>query len=123
MAASALRLVLPAAQLASAAELAAATTRAAAQRMAAGEVRLVLANASHYMTVLGHLSIAWTWLWQAVVATRALPSASDLDRPFYQGKLQACRFFFATELPLIEHAARLVSDADDSAFAMQDQWF
>lgn len=113
----------PAAQLLAAVELAAATTRAAAKRMAAGEVRLVLANASHYMTVLGHLSIAWTWLWQAVVATRALPNANDLDRPFYQGKLQACRFFFATELPLVEHAARLVSGADDSAFAMQDAWF
>ena len=113
----------PAAQLLAAVELAAATTRAAAQRMAAGEVRLVLANASHYMTLLGHLSIAWTWLWQAVIATRALPDANDLDRPFYQGKLQACRFFFATELPLVEHAARLVSAADDSAFAMQDAWF
>ncbi len=110
-------------QLATAAELAAATTRAAGARMAAGDVRLVLANAAHYMTLMGHLSIAWTWLWQAVVASRALPGANDLDQSFYAGKLQACRFFFATELPTVEHAARLVSSADDSAFAMQDAWF
>ncbi len=112
-----------AAQLSAAVELTAATTRAAAKRMAEGDVRLVLANASHYMTLLGHVSIAWTWLWQAVVAIRALPGANDLDRPFYEGKLQACRFFFATELPLVEQAARLVSGADDSAFAMRDEWF
>jgi len=110
-------------QLGASAELASATTRVAGQRMAAGEVRLVLANAAHYMTLLGHLSIAWVWLWQATIAARALPSAKAVDQPFYEGKLQACRFFFATELPLIEHAARLVSHADDSAFAMRDEWF
>ena len=63
-----------AAQLGAGAKLAGETTRAAGQRMAAGEVRLTLANASHYMTLLGHLSIAWMWLWQAVVAVRALPN-------------------------------------------------
>ena len=116
-------------------------TAAAGKRMAAGQVRQVLANAQHYMTVLGHLCIAWTWLWQALVAQRALtasaasseerapgaprasPDASGVDIDFYRGKLQACRFFFATELPLIEHAARLVREADSSAFDMRAQWF
>jgi butyryl-CoA dehydrogenase len=112
-----------AAQLAAGAKLAGETTRAAGQCMAAGEIRLTLANASHYMTLLGHLSIGWMWLWQAVVAARALPTASETDRAFYQGKLQACRFFFATELPQIELAARLVSEAEPSAYAMRDEWF
>jgi alkylation response protein AidB-like acyl-CoA dehydrogenase len=112
-----------AAQLGAAAELAGKTTHIAGQRMAAGEVRQVLANAQHYMTVLGHLSIAWIWLWQACVAARALPTANTVDQPFYEGKLQACRFFYATELPQIELAARLVSGVDDSAFAMRDEWF
>jgi butyryl-CoA dehydrogenase len=52
-----------------------------------------------------------------------LPDASAHDRAFYEGKLQACRFFFATELPQIELAARLVSAADSSAYAMRDEWF
>ena len=112
-----------AAQLGAAAELAGKTSRIAGQRMAAGEVRQVLANAQHYMTLLGHLSIAWVWLWQATIAARALPSANAIDQPFYEGKLQACRFFYATELPLIEHAAKLVSQVDDTAFAMRDEWF
>jgi hypothetical protein len=116
-------LVPMATQLGQAARLAAETTRHAAKRMQGGEVREVLANASHYMTLLGHLAIGWVWLQQAVLAQRALPEASAADQAFYQGKLQACRFFFAAELPQIELAARLVSEADDSAFAMQDEWF
>ena len=44
-------------------------------------------------------------------------------RESYEGKLQACRFFFATELPQIELAARLVSEAEPSAYAMRDEWY
>jgi alkylation response protein AidB-like acyl-CoA dehydrogenase len=110
-------------QLAIAAKHAIDATRAAGKRMAEGDVRLALANASHYMTVLGHLAIGWVWLQQATIAQRQLPDATGDDRDFYAGKLQACRFFFATELPLIEHAARLVRDAEPSAFDMQAEWF
>ena len=112
-----------ASQLLAGVKLAEETTQAVAKRMAAGEVRLALANADHYMTLLGQLCIAWCWLQSAVVAQRALPGATVADAEFYRGKLQACRFFFATELPQIELAARLVSEAEASAYAMEDQWF
>jgi butyryl-CoA dehydrogenase len=98
-------------------------THGTGKRMQAGDARLALANASHYMTALGHLTIGWLWLWQAVVAQRGQAQASDTDRDFYAGKLQACRFFFATELPIAEHAARLVRDAEPSAFDMRPEWF
>lgn len=110
-------------QLAIAAKHAIDATRAAGKRMAEGDVRRALANASHYMTALGHLAIGWVWLQQATIAQRQLPNATGDDRDFYAGKLQACRFFFATELPLVEHAARLVRDAEPSAFDMQAEWF
>jgi butyryl-CoA dehydrogenase len=109
-------------QLGAAAKLAVDATRAAGARMAAGDTRLALANASHYMTALGHVVIGWMWLWQASVARRTAP-ATDADRDFLAGKLQACRFFFATELPLVEHHARLVRDAEPSAFDMRAEWF
>ena len=83
----------------------------------------VLANAQHYMTVLGHVAIGWMWLWQATVAQRALPTARGADADFYRGKLQAARWFFACELPQVELAARLVREADDSAFGMKAEWF
>jgi hypothetical protein len=63
------------------------------------------------------------WLRSAMVASRALPAASTADADFYRGKLQACRFFFACELPQIELAGRLVRDADASALAMEPAWF
>jgi len=111
------------AQLLEGVKLAERSTQAVAARMAKGEVRLALANAGHYMTLLGHLTIGWFWLQSAAIALRALPQAAGDDDAFYRGKLQACRFFFATELPQIELAARLVSGADASAFEMADAWF
>jgi alkylation response protein AidB-like acyl-CoA dehydrogenase len=110
-------------QLATAATLAGEATRAAGARMQAGEVRRTLANAAHYMTLLGHLTIGWMWLQQAMVAQAALCGDPGSDSDFYSGKLQACRFFFATELPLVEHAARLVREADASAVDMRGEWF
>ena len=111
------------AQLLAGAKLAEETTQAVAKRMMSGEVRLALANAQHYMTLLGHLSIGWMWLQSALIAQRALPAANATDANFYRGKLQACRFFFASELPQIELAAKLVREADSSAYAMEDGWF
>ena len=110
-------------QLLAGVRLASEATQAVGQRMAAGEVRLALANAHHYMTVLGHLVIGWLWLRSAVIAQRALANASAVDADFYRGKLQACRFFFAHELPQIGLAARLVREAEPSAFEMKEAWF
>jgi butyryl-CoA dehydrogenase len=114
-----------AAELADAATACGEATRAAGQRMGSGAVRLALANAQHYMTALGHTVIGWMWLRQALAAERALArgALAPGDEAFYRGKLQACRFFFATELPLVHHAARLVAEAEPSAYEMQDAWF
>jgi len=98
-----------------------AATRAAGSQMASGELRLALANAQHYMSALGHVTIGWIWLWQAVGAARATAAAHDAD--FYQGKIHTCRWFFAVELPQVAHWAQLVIDAEPSAMAMQEAWF
>jgi butyryl-CoA dehydrogenase len=111
-----------AAQLGKAALLVRDTTVAAGQRMAAGSVREVLANAGHYLQLLGHTVVAWGWLRMALAAQRARADGRA-DADFHDGKLQACRFFFATELPQVELAARLVAQVDDSAYAMRDGWF
>lgn len=99
------------------------TTSAVGRCLREGQVRLGLANASHYMTLLGHVTVAWMWLRQAEVATRALTTTSPVDEPFYRGKLQACRFFFAHELPAVEHSARLLQQLDRTALDMQPEWF
>ncbi|MDZ4348458.1 MAG: acyl-CoA dehydrogenase [Xanthomonadaceae bacterium] len=101
------------------------TTAALGTTFAAGQIRLGLANASHYMTLLGHVVIAWTWLWQALEAHRALAEAGAgaVDADFLNGKLHACRFFFGQELPLVEHSARILAQGEDSAFTMAPGWF
>lgn len=96
------------------------TSAAAGRRMAGGEVREVLANASHYLLLLGHTVVAWGWLRMALAAANGRVAGSEM---FYAGKLQACRCFFATELPQIELAARLVAQADRSAYDMDERWF
>jgi len=94
-------------------------TRVAAERMAAGDARAVLANATHYMTALSTLTVAWLWLWMAEAATRN----PALDEDFRAGKRQACRFWFATEFAQVESATRLVGEVDRSALDMQSGWF
>ncbi len=93
------------------------TTRVLTACLAAGRARLALANAAHYLTLVGHVLIAWTWLRQAQVAVRALASAAGHDHDFYQGKINACRFFFRHELPTVLPLARLLQALDDTTLA------
>jgi butyryl-CoA dehydrogenase len=99
------------------------TTRVLAERMAAGELRLALANASLYLTLVGHALIAWIWLRQALVASAALDDASGADQEFYAGKLAACRYFFRYELPMVQSHARLLQALDDTTLAMRAEQF
>ena len=99
------------------------TTQVLAARMAQGDVRLALANASLYLTLVGHALVAWIWLKQALIASRALPTANAGDLDFYQGKLAACRYFFRYELPMVQSHARLLQDLDDTMLAMQPNHF
>ena len=99
------------------------TTQALATCLGSGRVSLGLANASYYLTLVGHSLIAWVWLKQALVAERALASAAAHDIDFYQGKLAACRFFFRYELPATGHCAALLQSLDDTTMAMRPECF
>ena len=57
------------------------------------------ANATLYLDAFGHIVIAWIWLRQAIAAAQA-QRRDPGDRPdFMDGKLRACRYFHAYELP------------------------
>ncbi|KAF0810303.1 acyl-CoA dehydrogenase [Alcanivorax sp. S71-1-4] len=94
--------------------LAGDTTATLGQALARGEIRLGLANASHYLTLIGHLCVGWMWLKQAQVASEKHPRASDTDADFLEGKILACEFFFRHELPIIRHSAALLKSLDDT---------
>ncbi|MEO8937875.1 MAG: acyl-CoA dehydrogenase [Burkholderiaceae bacterium] len=93
---------------------------------AAGDTNLTLANATVYLEAFGHIVIAWMWLEQALVAGRNMRGRSDehgSDDDFYRGKLAACRYFFAFELPKVAPMLDLLASLDDTTLTMQDAWF
>ncbi len=84
----------------------------------------VLANASCYLHLFGHIAVAWMWLRQANVAAKALEAANtDAERNFYQGKLQAAQYFFHWELPTVAQDIVLLRNQDDSCLNMKPEWF
>lgn len=85
-----------------------------------------LANAALFMDMCGRLLFAWIWLKQAVCARRKLLSRellSPADTAFYRGKLKACQYFFAYELPLIVSQSELLMRLDMTFVDMDDAWF
>ena len=74
---------------------------------------LYLANATTYLDMMGHLSIAWIWLRMAMAAQARLQSAkSQHERDFLTGKLVACRYFYRYEAPAIEGWCALLRKLD-----------
>ena len=86
-----------------------------------------LANASLYLDMFGRVTMAWIWLRQALAACRALDDAKQAlvqsEQDFYQGKLQAARFYIEWELPHTIQQAALLSNNNQLCFGMQDQFF
>jgi len=60
-----------------------------------------LANAAAYLEAFGHVVVAWLWLDQARLAAAALAAATGPEQDFYRGKLAACAYFYAWELPRV----------------------
>jgi alkylation response protein AidB-like acyl-CoA dehydrogenase len=86
---------------------------------AAENIELTLANASIYLEAFGHVVMAWMWIEQALVATRAANRHGD----FYRGKLQACQYFIQWELPKVRPMLNLLEALDATTLHMRDAWF
>jgi alkylation response protein AidB-like acyl-CoA dehydrogenase len=85
----------------------------------AGDLNKTLANASLYLEAFGHLVVAWIWLEQALLTL----GKNGQDADFYNGKRQACAFFFKWELPKIHPQLDLLESIDTTTLDMQDAWF
>ncbi|WP_342243656.1 acyl-CoA dehydrogenase [Pseudomonas sp. OTU5201] len=88
-----------------------------------GKVNQALANSALYLKVFGHTVIGWRWLEQAIRAEQGLARGNAADADFYQGKLQAARYFLTWEVPGCHHELTLLEARDDTCLAMQDNWF
>jgi butyryl-CoA dehydrogenase len=91
--------------------------------LALGKVNATLANSALYLKVFGHTVIGWRWLEQAVHAQHGLENGNPADTDFYQGKLQAARYFLTWEVPSCHHELALLEARDDSCLSMQESWF
>ncbi|MEM1187129.1 MAG: acyl-CoA dehydrogenase C-terminal domain-containing protein [Pseudomonadota bacterium] len=86
----------------------------------------LLANATLYLDMLGHLVIAWMWLRQAVTAEAKRedkPSDDSEASAYLQGKYFACRYFFRYVLPQCAWMRELATAADDTTLAMPEDGF
>jgi butyryl-CoA dehydrogenase len=81
-----------------------------------GDVERTLANATVFLEAFGHVVIAWMWLEQA-------QAAHGKAGAFYDGKRQACRYFFHWELPRTGPQFDLLASLDDTTLGMRDDWF
>ncbi|NMP15467.1 acyl-CoA dehydrogenase [Thalassotalea sp. Y01] len=87
------------------------------------QIDLVFSNSVSYLTMFGHITIAWLWLKQAVIANVALANQPHIDdQQFYQGKMQAMKYFFHSELPLTYHWGNLVKNIDSTCFDTKPDW-
>jgi alkylation response protein AidB-like acyl-CoA dehydrogenase len=97
-----------------------ALTRVTQALYAVSNPRETLANASVYLEAFGHVVIGWMWLEQGLVATK---NASVAERDFYDGKMQACRYFYRWEMPKVSTMLALLESIDTTVLDMQPSWF
>ena len=86
-------------------------------------IDLVFSNSVSYLHMFGHITIAWLWLKQGAIAHKAIENEphSD-DTKFYNGKIQAMKYFFKSELPLTYHWGNLVKNIDSVSYDTQPDW-
>ncbi|OLU34536.1 acyl-CoA dehydrogenase [Pseudomonas sp. PA27(2017)] len=88
-----------------------------------GRINTALADSALYLKAFGHLVLGWRWLEQAVRAEQGRLAGNGADTDFYDGKLQAARYFLLREVPSCHHDLDILARRDDTCLAMQDAWF
>ncbi|WP_137227160.1 acyl-CoA dehydrogenase [Shewanella sp. MEBiC00475] len=100
------------------------TTEVVLNGMATNNIDLALANSVKYLELFGHVIIAWLWLKQGIVATKALSAkVHQADEYFYKGKLQTLQYFYRFELPQIAVWSSILISSDSTSYDMQADWF
>ena len=86
------------------------------QAIECSDMNIGLANATLYLDAFGHVIVAWLWLWQALIAQKALNSdgLGENDQHFYKGKLAAFRYFYRYELPTVYAKFDVVRNLDST---------
>jgi alkylation response protein AidB-like acyl-CoA dehydrogenase len=76
------------------------------------------------LMAVGDLLVGWLLLRKAEVALAALDGGvAARERPFYEGKLAAARFFATTRLPLLTAERAIVENADNALMELPEAAF
>jgi butyryl-CoA dehydrogenase len=115
------RAVPPLAPLGAALEAAWRRLRAVTETLLRREPAEALADATLYLEAFGHVLVAWLWLEQALCAERAGPGGAA-DGDFLRGVVQACRFFFAYELPQVGAWCEVLEQSERLTLETEPDW-
>ena len=83
---------------------------------ASGDRDRFMLHSTDYLTLFSIVVVAWQWL-------RMSNAAAGKSGDFYDGKRQAARYWFATELPRVEQLAALCEGGEASYADMLPGWF
>lgn len=84
-----------------------------------------LADATLYLELFGHVTIAWQWLAMAVTAADRLSGkkVSSGEKRFLDGKIHVARYFFSHELPKIRGLAATLALPSSTTLAVPEACF
>ncbi|ACY17131.1 acyl-CoA dehydrogenase [Haliangium ochraceum] len=89
------------------------------ERGLGGDVDGMMSHSADFLDLVSVLVIGWQWLEMAAAAKEATVSHSD---EYYQGKLAAAQYWFATEMPRVALLAERCRGADDAYLRVQGDW-
>ncbi len=98
------------------------TTGYLAQIGMGGDIKLYMSYASPYLDMFAQLLVSWQFLWQSIVAQKALDAGTS-EETFYKGKLATARFYINTELPHARATAQIIKSGERTAFDFEEDWF
>jgi butyryl-CoA dehydrogenase len=89
-----------------------------------GQADAMMRHSVDYLDLFSTAVVGWQWLLQAAVAHEKLTAgATEAATAFYEGKICAAQYWIGTELPRVEHLARLCRSGEDSYARMRAEWF
>lgn len=77
-----------------------------------------------FLKAFGDLMIGWLLIRHAEIAAAALEEgASDIDTPFYEGKVEAAKFFARNMLPNLKATRAAIEDIDNDVMELGEEAF
>lgn len=81
-------------------------------------------NAQALMNIFSSIVVSWIWIRQASKAEQLLSTTQDVEKQnFYNGKIQAAKYFIDWELPTIKRDIAILTNTNSVCTDMQADWF